>query len=132
LIVVEVEVLEGRFGGNPLCEFMLVAESRLERARNLEREGVKSPGFPVIGSERNVPIEVDEPVRSGNESGLFLDLATNGRRKVRIARLDLPAHGHPNLPARRGSPKEEKLERRKREEVAFDALFRNRTQRVGH
>src|SRR5208283_5159821 len=29
---------------------------------DLEREGVKTPGLAVVGAERNVPIEVDEPV----------------------------------------------------------------------
>lgn len=121
-IVLEVEATDRLLRGNPLRGLVLGAQMRNERARDAGAEGVKAPRLPVVCPEWDVPIEVEELVRSELEAGLLPDLAAERGGKVAILRLDLPADGNPDPAPGRGSPKDQELERGRGVEVPLDTL----------
>jgi hypothetical protein len=119
-------------GRDPFRDLVLPAEARLERTWNPHGKRVQAPDLPVVGAERDMPVEVNEVLRPVMETSLLVELAAEGGGEIMVPRLDLAAHRDPEpAPGGRAS-EEEQLERRRGEEVAFDALLGNRSGGAGH
>ena len=131
-IVVKVEAADGFLGRHPFGSIVLRAQFGFERPGHRYGEGVEPPGLPVVGPERYLPVQVDQLLGPAEEPRLLFELPAQRRPKVGVLRLDLTAHRHPDPASDRGSPEEEQLEGRGREEIPFDTFPGDRSVGVGH